>query len=144
MVSAAMVSSGTHVLAHRPADHFAGEQVEDHGQVEPALGGRDIGDVGQPNVIGSVRDKALVQQVFRHRQRMLAVSRADAKAARRPCPDAVLTHEPGDPLAAGGLAFGAQLGVDARRPVSLAVPSMNPPDIGQQLTVGDLARALRP
>ena len=28
---------GAQVIAHGPADHFAGEQVEDHGQVEPAL-----------------------------------------------------------------------------------------------------------
>jgi hypothetical protein len=48
---------GTQVIAHRPADHFAGEQVEDHGQVEPALGGRDIGDIGQPDLIGPVGDK---------------------------------------------------------------------------------------
>jgi len=26
---------GAHVVAHRPADHLAGEQIEDHGQVEP-------------------------------------------------------------------------------------------------------------
>ena len=28
---------GAHVVAHCPADHLAGEQVEDHGQVEPGL-----------------------------------------------------------------------------------------------------------
>ena len=43
---------GTHVLAHRPTHHLAGEQVEDHGQVEPALAGRDIGNIGQPDFIG--------------------------------------------------------------------------------------------
>ena len=30
------------MLAHRPADCCAGEQVEDYGQVEPALAGRDV------------------------------------------------------------------------------------------------------
>jgi hypothetical protein len=28
---------GTHLFARGPANHLAGEQVEDHGQVEPAL-----------------------------------------------------------------------------------------------------------
>jgi hypothetical protein len=37
---------GPQVIAHGPADHFAGEQVEDHGQVEPALAGRNIRDIG--------------------------------------------------------------------------------------------------
>jgi hypothetical protein len=135
---------GTQVIAHGPADHFAGEQVEDHGQVEPALASRDIGDIGQPDLIGSVGDKVLVQQVFRHRQGMLAVGGADAKAAWRPRPDAVLAHDPCDPLTADGMALGAQFGVNARRPVSFPVLHMDPPDIGQQLAVGDLARALRP
>ena len=42
---------GAHMLAHRPADDFSGEQIEDHGQVEPALAGRDVGDVRQPDLI---------------------------------------------------------------------------------------------
>jgi hypothetical protein len=42
------------------------------------------------------------------------------------------------------LAFGTQLGMDARRPISFPVVSMNPLDIAQELTIGDLARALRP
>ena len=40
---------GAHMLAHRPADDFPGESVEDHRQVEPALAGRDIGDIRQPD-----------------------------------------------------------------------------------------------
>ena len=35
-----------HVVAHCPADRLAGEEIEDHGQVEPAFAGRDVGDVG--------------------------------------------------------------------------------------------------
>jgi hypothetical protein len=56
----------------------------------------------------------------------------------------VLAHDPLDPLAADGLTRGSQLGVDARRSVSFLVPFMNPPDIGQQIAIGDLARAVRP
>jgi hypothetical protein len=35
-----------HVIAHRPADHLAAEQVEDDGPVQPPLIGGDVGDVG--------------------------------------------------------------------------------------------------
>jgi hypothetical protein len=56
----------------------------------------------------------------------------------------VPTHEPCDPLAADGVALSAQFGVNARRTVAFPVLRMDPPDLGQQLAVGDLARALRP
>src|SRR5947207_15994370 len=39
---------GTHVVARGPTNHLAGEHVEDHGQVEPALAGRNVVDIG-PN-----------------------------------------------------------------------------------------------
>jgi hypothetical protein len=51
-------------------------------------------------------------------------------------------HEPRDALAADGMALGAQLGVDARCSVSFPVLRMDPPDVDQQLAVGDFARAL--
>jgi hypothetical protein len=54
------------------------------------------------------------------------------------------THHALDPLAAHGLPFGTQLGMDARRAVSSPMVSMNPLDIAQEFTIGDLARALRP
>jgi hypothetical protein len=56
----------------------------------------------------------------------------------------MLAHHPFDPLAADGLAFGTQRGMDARRTVSLPMVSMNALDIAQQPTIGDLAPALRP
>ena len=116
---------GTHVPTHSPANHLAGEQVEDHGQVEPALAGRNVGDIRQPDLIGPVCDNILLEQVCRHRQAMLAVGCAHAIAARGPSPEAVLAHDPFDPLAADGLALGAQFGVDARRSVSFLVLHMN-------------------
>jgi hypothetical protein len=85
-----------------------------------------------------------IQQVCRDRQRMLAVGRAHATAARQVSWDAVPAHHPLDPLAADTLAFGTQFGVDTRCPLSAPVAGMNPPDIAQQLAMGDLARAFRP
>ena len=75
---------------------------KDHGQVEPALAGRNVGDIRQPDLIGPLRDKILLEQVCCYRQAMLAVGCAHAIAARRPCPDTVLAHDPFDPLAADG------------------------------------------
>ena len=38
-------------------------------------------------------------------------------------------HHPLDPLAVDDLALGAQLGMDARRPISFAVMGVNPLDV---------------
>src|SRR4051794_31892056 len=107
---------GTHMLAHRPTDDFSGEQIEDHGQVEPALAGRDIGDIRQPDLIRLLGHEIPIEQVGRDRQRMLAVGRAHAIAARYVSPDAMPAHDPLDPLATDTLALGTQFGVDTRRP----------------------------
>jgi hypothetical protein len=65
-------------------------------------------------------------------------------AARSPRPDTVLAHDPFDPLAADDLTLGPQFGVDARRSVSFPVLRMDPPDVDQQRTIGDLPWAVRP
>jgi len=132
------------MVAHRPADDFSGEQVEDHGQVQPALAGRDVGDIRQPDLGGLLGREIPIQQVFRDRQRMLAVGRAHAIAAWRVSPDAVPVHHPLDPLAADTLALSAQFGVDTRCPIPAPMIGVNPPDIAQPLAIGDLARAFRP
>jgi hypothetical protein len=65
-------------------------------------------------------------------------------AARRPRPETVLAYDPLNPLAADTLALGTQFGMDARRSVSFLVLRVNLPDIGQQISIGDLAGAVRP
>ena len=37
-----------HVATHRPADDFAGEEIEHDGQIEPPFLGWHVGDVGEP------------------------------------------------------------------------------------------------
>jgi hypothetical protein len=55
----------------------------------------------------------------------------------------MLAHHPLDPLAADGLALGTQRSMDAWRTISFPVVSMNPLDIAEELTIGNLARAFR-
>ena len=108
------------------------------------MASRDVGDIRQPDLIGRLGHEIPIQQVGRDRQRMLAVGRAYAITARHPSPDAMPAHDPLHPLAADGPAFGTHFGMDARRPVPAPVVGMNPPDIGQQLAIGDFARAFWP
>jgi hypothetical protein len=44
---------GAQVLSHGPAHHPAGEGIQDHCQVQPALAGALLGDVGHPKPVRS-------------------------------------------------------------------------------------------
>ena len=52
-----------HVVTHRPADDFAGEEIEHDGQIEPPFLGWHVGDVGEPNLIGPLGGEFLVEPV---------------------------------------------------------------------------------
>jgi hypothetical protein len=55
---------GLAVAGHRPAHDQPAENVCDTCQVEPALDGRDVGDVGDPQLVragrGAMSDKSVV------------------------------------------------------------------------------------
>ena len=87
MMSAAMVSSARMCSRMAQPITLRVNRSKDHGQVEPALAGRNVGDIRQPDLMGPVRDKILLEQVCRHWQAMLAVGCAHAIAARSPRPD---------------------------------------------------------
>jgi len=89
MVRAAMVNS-PHVATHRPADDFAGEEIEHDGQIEPPFLGWHVGDVGEPNLIGPLGGEFLVEPVGGDRQIVMAVGGAYPKPPWRYCPDTLM------------------------------------------------------
>jgi len=132
-----------HVIAHRPAHYLAAEQIEDGGQVQPPLIGRDVGDVRQPNLIRPGGQEGLVEQIVGNRQAMIAVGGDDPEAALGHRSNAMAMHQPLDPAAADEAPFRAQGRVDARGAVAAAVTGMDTPDSGQQRPVRRHPRALR-
>ena len=52
---------GVDPFAHGPADDFAAVKVEDPSEVEPAFVGFDIGDVSDPDLMGSRGRRRLCQ-----------------------------------------------------------------------------------
>ena len=54
---------GAQMVAHGPADDFAREQVHDGGRIEPALAGRDAGQISQPDLVRRRWRGFAVQQV---------------------------------------------------------------------------------
>src|SRR4029079_17945088 len=55
--------AGPHVVGHGVADDFPVEAVDDGGQVEPALPGRDVGDVADELAAGGVGGEVAAHQV---------------------------------------------------------------------------------
>ena len=55
-------------LRHRPANDLHGRQILDRRQIKPALAGRDVRDVCQPNRVGRHDLEVAVQQVGRDRK----------------------------------------------------------------------------
>lgn len=61
------------MIRHRPADNPAAVQIHDGGQVEPALIGLDVGDIGQPDLVRSSGDEVAIEQIRGARQVVAAV-----------------------------------------------------------------------
>jgi hypothetical protein len=59
-----------------PADHPPTPQIHDRSQVYPAFLGSEIGDIGDPDLVGTSRGGLLCQEVFRHGLAVVAVRRA--------------------------------------------------------------------
>ena len=54
---------GAQVVAHRPADAVAAAGVDHRRQVEPALPGGHVGDVGEPELVGSLGREVALHEV---------------------------------------------------------------------------------
>ncbi len=102
-----------HAGAHRPADHAAREQI-DHGRhIEPALGGPDVGEVGNPLLVRSLGRKLPVQNVRRHGRDLPITFVLRQAPPAWPCPQSLQAHQPLDPMQAAVNAFGQQVAPDA-------------------------------
>ena len=65
-----------HRTANRVADHLARPGIKDCGQVDEATGDGDVGQMGDPQLVGAIGNDRL-GQVWENRARMIAVGRDD-------------------------------------------------------------------
>jgi hypothetical protein len=77
-----------------PADDALGEQIDDDGQLQPALPRPDIKDVRAPFFVRTARREILVEKVGGDREGMKAVRRP-LEASLLSGLEAVVAHEPG-------------------------------------------------
>jgi hypothetical protein len=54
-----------HLRLHRPADDATRVQVEHHRHVQPALGGRHVGEIGHPALVRAFSGELALEQVRR-------------------------------------------------------------------------------
>jgi hypothetical protein len=134
---------GTHMVAHRPADDFAGRQVEYGSEIQPSLTGRDVGDVSEPDAIGCPGNELLLQQVRRDRKMVAAVGRTRLEPATRQRADAVAPHQSRDAATACCPAFRAKRGMHPWAAVTAMMLNMEATHISEQRTVRDRPSALR-
>src|SRR5690625_640099 len=127
---------GPQRLRQLPADHAAGEHIDDERGIDPARERAAVGDVRDPQLVRSGRGEVTFDQV---RTGVWTV-------AGERCPRALLSADPAQPLGSHqpfhGAAcdrdtFPAQLSVELLRAVDPEVLRVNAPDLNQQLLVPD-------
>src|SRR5450631_4644254 len=124
------------MILHRPAHDPAAVEIQDGGQIEPALIGLDIGDVGKPDPVRRGGDEVALEQVRGDREVVTAVGGAHPSWPRHDGPDTVAAHQSLDATAARPAALSPQLGMDARAAIAAIGVAVNPPDVVDELTVG--------
>ena len=135
---------GFEVVAHRPADDPAAEDILDGSEEEEALTGLDVLEVADPEPVRLGAGEVAVDEVRRRVSLRIADRRLEAAAASVGAADAELPHQPSDALLADLDAIAeAQLGVDPRCTVDLLGLAVDLPDPLAELAVGELPGARR-
>src|ERR1017187_8732907 len=103
-----------HIRPHRPAHHFAAEQIDHHRQEQPAFLGRDISQIANPRLVRRGHGELAIKYIGRNRQIVPAVGGHYAETSLAAGMNAVLLHQPLHPLLAHANALSSQLPPDAR------------------------------
>jgi hypothetical protein len=111
---------GPEMVRHRPADDLAAPGIEHDREVEETRGGRDEGDVSDPEPVRAGSGEPAIDQV-RGWSGLLVPPRCDwPVAATAGADETGFAHEPRNPLAPVSLSSCPQLGVHTGRPICLA------------------------
>jgi len=118
---------GPQVRGHRPADHAPAPGIHNHGQVQEARPGSDVGDVRYPKPVWTSHGEIELHQVRRRLSPRLAYGRARTLALAH-ATQARCSHQARHPLTAHSHALIDQFGVDARRAIGASRTQMDPTD----------------
>src|ERR1051325_777393 len=122
------------MISHRPADHLAAVRVQDDRQVQPALPGADIGDIGEPCLIGSGGGELALHQIFDLDVRVSYCCPSEAPwwTASEPSD----THQTSDAFARDALLPRTQVGMNTRCTIGGATLFVNGTNLLCQRRIG--------
>jgi hypothetical protein len=98
---------GGHVGGRPPTHDHSGEDVEDEGDINDARPGRDVGEVGHPQLVRGRGSEVTIDQIRRSSILRIADRGSDTLASQRALP-AVLCHQPLDRAPGDVVALAAQ------------------------------------
>lgn len=101
-------------FANRPAGQALVVEVFDAGEVELAVAAMELGDVGDPTLVGAFGGEVALQQVRRRRRVSPTLPPLPAGVG---VDEATLGHDPRQPFPGVLVAMVAELALDARSPV---------------------------
>ena len=125
---------GVLVWAHGPADQSSMAQITDPGDIELAIVGGELGDVGDPSLVRAPRGEVSAQQV---RCRRDIGPSPTPLASRVHTDEPVMCHQPSDPFASDCVTTPAQLTVHTWRPIGASRVDMDDADLIEQLCISD-------
>jgi len=129
-------------LRGRPTDDLAGEDVEDDGEEEPSLASTHLGDVGDPESIGSV-GLELSQHAVVSGWEVGSPRGDEAKATGSFPAQAFQAHQPRHAMLSCVVPRGTQRSIDSRRSVDTAVLAVHGVDAFEQRRILPIALAVR-
>ena len=125
------------MVGHTPADDTSRVGVDDHRQVQEALPGREIGDVGAPERVWLAGGELALHEVVAELGLFVASGRAHPSMPTH-ATQVRTAHQARHSLATTVHAvFIAELGVDPRDAIRAATARMDLLDPGGELRVGD-------
>ena len=107
-----------------PPHHFAGIQIQDHRQIEPAFFGANISNIACPALVGGFRSKILFQPIGSDRQPMVTRCRSP-KPSLGNALQARLAHQSGHPMMPTGMPLISEFGSDPKAPIGAHALCMN-------------------
>src|SRR5262249_16178264 len=105
------------------------EQVHDRCQINPALAGPEVGDVGHPSLIGCGWPRRLLEPIGSNGIGMAAVGGPGTKGAFGSCLEASSSHKPGHAIFPDPNPLATQFMEYARTPVTFSTLYMDLPDL---------------
>jgi len=119
---------------HRPANDATAAGIEHDRQIKKARPGRNVGNVGDPQLIQSFRREVARDQVRRLTPAAFAGRRGDELASAH-TGNTRGRHQPSDPLATDTDAFGRKLGMNTRCSVGAARSLVRGVDLRHQRAI---------